>query len=509
MRNKKILKNILVLYMRQVFVVFVNLYAMRIVFNTLGIEDYGIYSVVAGFVTLLSFLPGTMASATQRFFSYALGQQDHATLKKTFSANWLLYAAIAVLAFIVLETMGLWYIREHLSIPPGRFAAAEILYHLTILSFVVSIFASPFIAILIAHEDMYIYAWISIAEAAMKLAAAILLTQLSHDKLELYGYLLLAVAVLNTALYLIICLRKYVECQFRIIYWDRQLAKNIIGFTGWTLFGQLTTVFRGQAITILINQFFSPATVAARAIAMTVAGQALIFSQHFNTGLYPPIIKTYAANQKTEMTGLVINGSKLTFFLMWVFALPMLLEMETILTLWLKTPPPEAVLFTQLALIESLILSLSLPLATAARAPGQMRRYELTLGSIQIAIFFCAWVALKAGYSAASVFIIAIVANVLMFKIRLLLVKSLVDIPLAPYYTKVFIPVSLIILLSTTTGMAANHWLPDTVQGSFGVVAICVTAASICMYFIGLDKHWRKKIQSMVTERLARARVAP
>lgn len=343
----------------------------------------------------------------------------------------------------------------------------------------------------------------------MKLAAAILLSQLSYDKLELYGYLLLAVAALNTTLYLIICLRKYVECQFRTIYWDKHLVRNIIGFTGWTLFGQLTTVFRGQAITVLINQFFSPATVAARAIAMTVAGQALVFSQHFNTGLYPPIIKTYATNQKTEMSGLVINGSKLTFFLMWVFALPMLLEMEAILALWLNIPPPEAVLFTQLALIESLILSVSLPLATAARAPGQMRRYELTLGTIQIAIFVCSWVALMAGYSAASVFIIAIVANVLMFKIRLLLVKSLVGIPLAPYYTKVFIPVSLIILLSTTAGMAANHWLPDTMAGSFGVVAVCVTAATVCMYFIGLDKHWRKRIQSMVTERLARVRVAP
>lgn len=505
-KNRKILKNTLALYVRQVLIVFVNLYVLRVVLTTLGVEDYGIYSVVAGFVTLLTFLPGTMASATQRFFSFALGQASHEKLKQIFSANWLLYAAISLIALLVFETIGLWFVKEHLSIPPERFAAALTLYHLTALSFIVSMFASPFMAIMIAHEDMHFYALLSIIEAMMKLVAAYLLLYITWDKLELYGQLILAVALINTAIYIIVCLRKYAECQFKKIYWNNSLVKEILGFTGWTLFGQVTTVFRNQAVTVLINQIFNPATVAARAVAMRVASQALVFSQHFNTGLYPPIIKTYAANQKDEMLSLVLNGSKLTFFLMWFFALPLLIEMETILKLWLKIPPPEAVLFTQLAIIESLILSLSLPLATAARAPGKMKFYELSLGIIQVGIFLVSWLILKAGCAPSSVFIVAIAANTLMFKVRLVIVKKLVQFPMAPYYKIVILPVSIVILVSFLSAAAIKHWMPDTLFYTALVVLMCMTISTASMYFIGLDRGWRKKMREMLASRVARLR---
>ncbi|ANG61158.1 polysaccharide biosynthesis protein [Marinobacterium aestuarii] len=502
MRNKKILQNTLALYARQVLIVLINLYALRVVLNALGIEDYGIYSVVAGFVTLLTFLPGSMASATQRFFSFAMGQENTEKLKQTFYMNWLLYAAISLVAFLVLQSIGLWFITEHLSIPSERSAAVVNLYHLVVFSFVASVFSSPFIAILIAHEDMHIYALISVIEAIMKLTAAVLLVYVEGDALELYGRFLLITGIVTTAAYITICLRKYAECQFTKVYWNKSLLKEIIGFTSWTLFGQLSTVFRNQAITVLVNQTFNPATVAARAIAITVANQALVFSQHLNTGLYPPIIKSYAANQKEDMFNLILNGSKLTFFLMWVFALPMLIEMETILTLWLKTPPPEAVLFTQLALVESLILSFSLPLATAARAPGKMMLYELTLGSIQLAIFFTSWFVLQDGYPASSVFIVAIIANLLMFKVRLLIVKKLVDLRLTPYYMKVLIPISLVTFFSAIPALALKNWLDKGLVASALVVLVSVAAATLCMYYLGLDKLWRSKTKEMVMRRV-------
>ena len=502
MRNKRILKNTLALYTRQVFIVLINLYSLRVVLNILGVKDYGVYSVVTGFVTLLTFLPGSMASATQRFFSFAMDQENTEKLKQTFCVNWLLYTAIALAAFIILQSIGLWFVTEQLSIPDERSAAAISLYHLVALSFVASVFSSPFIAILIAHEDMHLYALISAIEAILKLIAAVLLIYVEGDALELYGRFLLITAIITTAAYITICLKKYAECQFKKIYWSKTLLKEIIGFTSWTLFGQLSNVFRNQALTVLINQIFSPATVAARVIATTVASQALVFSQHLNTGMYPPIIKTYAANQKEDMFSLVLNGSKLTFFLMWVFALPMLIEMETILKLWLKIPPPEAVLFTQLALIESLIVSFSLPLATAARAPGKMKLYELSLGTIQLAIFIASWVVLKAGYPASSVFIVAIIANLLMFKVRLLLVKKLIDFPLAPYYLKVLIPITLVTILSSLPGIAINSWLPEGLVSSVLVIIVCMFSATLSMYFLGLDKYWRIKIMNVLTSRL-------
>lgn len=508
MSHQKILRNTLFLYLRQILIIGVNLYALRVVLTTLGVDDYGIFTVVGGFVTLMAFLPGTMAAATQRFFAFALGQQDQAKLNKTFSANWLLYALISLIILLGLETIGLWYVSAHLSIPQERITAAITLYHFTVAGFVLSVFSSPFMAILVAHEDMHLYAAISIIEAILKLAAAILLVYLPWDSLSLYGQLLLIVSALNTTLYVVACLKNYSECQFRRLYWDTALVREILGFTGWTLFGQLSTVFRNQAVTVLLNQFFNPATVAARAIATTVAGQTMVFAQNFNTGLYPAIIKAYAADQKKDMLALVTNGSKLTFFLMWVFALPLLIEMETILRLWLKTPPEPAVLFTRLAIVEALILSISLPIATAARAPGKMRLYELSLGCIQILIFLASWLALKAGCPAVSVFIVAIMANVLMFKVRLLIVNKLVGLPITPYYKQVVIPTGLVVLASSLPVIWLGEWLPSGFFFTLVLVVFSVILSTFCMYYLGLDRLWRERSREMLLRRLAKIRSA-
>lgn len=498
------MKNTLALYARQILILFVSLYSMRVVLNVLGVEEYGIYSVVGGVVALCSFLPGTMASATQRFFSFALGQNDKEKLNKTFSVNWILYGVIALIALVVLESIGLWFVNEHLKIPPEQFDAASTLYHLTVLTFIAGIFTSPFIAIMIAHEDMHIYAYLSICEVLMKLIVVFVLVYLPWNKLELYGCLLLWVSVVNAVIYITICLRKYPECQFRKVYWDKGLSREIIGFTGWTLFGQVTTVARNQAVTILLNQIFNPGVVAARSIATAVASQVNVFSNNFNTGLYPPIIKAYAAKDEEEMFSLIFSGSKLTFFLMWIFTLPMLLEMDTILRIWLKTPPVEAVIFTQLALIEALILSLSLPITTAARAPGKMKIYELSLGGVQIGIFLISWVVLKLGYAAYGIFVVAIVANLIMFMMRLLIVKKLIALPLILFFREVVLPVIGVILFSSLPLLLIKHCMPDGFMFTCLIIVMCFVVASITMYFVGLDENWRRKIRKLITNQIVR-----
>ncbi|QYO69951.1 hypothetical protein KTC41_12105 [Vibrio cholerae] len=506
MTNKRILKNIVTLYFRQIVIVLITLYSMRVVLNELGVEDFGIYSVVAGFVTLLAFLPGSMASATQRFFSFAMGKSDIVKLKQTFSVNLAMYACMALIAYALFQTIGLWYIQEHLKIPDGRFNAALELYHYVSLSFVFSIFTAPFIAILIAHEDMHLYAFLSVVDAILKLASAISLAYISYDLLAYYGLALLIISALLTFIYIIICIKKYSECQIRKLYWNTGILKEIIGFTVWTLLGQLSTVFRNQAVTVLVNQMFNPSTVAARAIALNVASQVGIFSNNLNTGLYPPIIKAYAANQKEEMLSLVFNGSKLTFFLMWVCALPMLLEMETILTLWLKTPPSEAIFFTQLAIVESLILAISMPLTTAARAPGKMALYEIILGAIQIAIFFVSWWFLKFGYSAEWVFYIAIAANIIMFKVRLLLVSYLTDLPVMAYYQRVVVPVLSVLVISSLSSILLLNNLPRNLGASLLVIIFSIGVSILTMYFLGLDKYWREKVVGVLTSKFLKSR---
>lgn len=492
--KKRIAKNTFMLYFRQILILLVSLYTVRVVLDVLGAEDYGIYNVVAGVVTMLSFLTGTMSSATQRFFSFALGQNDTEQLKKIFSVNIIIYVAITIISVLFLETVGLWFVNNHLVIPEDRFDAAVFIYHFAVLTFVVSILTSPFMAIIIAHEDMHIFAYLSIIEALLKLAIVFQLMFIDVDKLELYGVLLFIVAVINAILYISIALRKYEECQFKKLYWDKKLFKEINGFTGWTLFGQISTVGRNQGITVLVNQFFNPIVVASRSIALSIGNHIGVFANNFNTSLYPPIIKSYSSGNKNEMFTLIYSGSRLTFFLMWVISLPMILELEMIFSIWLKDTPTDAILFTQLTIVESLILSLSFPLTTAARAPGKMKTYELTLGIIQMLIFVVSWIVLRKGGPAYSVFLVAIIANILMFFVRLFIVRNLIGIPVKGFMTKVAFPVLGIAILSAIPTYLLQQLLPKGLIYSIIVIVFSILVISIAMYYLGLDRDMRRRI---------------
>ena len=501
-RNKRIAKNTLLLYFRMLITMGVSLYTVRIVLNTLGVEDYGLYSVVGGIVALLAFLPGTMASATQRFFSHALGQQDQKRLNRIFGVNTLVYIGISLLALFILKTGGAWFVENHLSVPDGRSEAVNQVFYIAGFTFAVTIFKSPFMAMIIAHEDMVIYAYMAIFDALLKLGIVFLLVQLPGDKIVVYSWLLLAVAIVDTLLYLIICFRKYSECSLRNIRWDGMLAKELAGFTGWTLFGALTTVARGAAVTILLNQYFSPVVIAARAIALNISTKSNMLSGQFNTSLYPPIIKAYSAGRREEMYSLVVNGSKATFFLMWILVLPLFIEMEALLTIWLKEPPEYAVIFAKLTLVEALILSISKPLATAARAPGRMALYESILGTLQFGILFVSWVLLKAGHGPESVFYVAIAVNLIMFCVRLLLVGHLTGLPVLRYLKETLVPVLGVVAVSITIPAAVAYYMPS---GAIYLVlslgtSVLINALTIC--FLGLPASMRKTVFAFASRKL-------
>lgn len=501
--NKRIAKNTLMLYIRQIVTLLVGLYTVRIVLDVLGVEDYGVYNAVAGVVAMLGFLTGSMASASQRFFSFALGQKDSEQVQKVFSVNFIIYLAIAVIAILLFETIGLWFINEKLAVPPERYDAARIIYHYAVFTFVVMIIRSPFMAMIIAHEDMQIYAYMSIVEALLKLGIVYLLMYIAYDKLVLYGSLVFIVSLLTTLIYISIALRKYREYKFKINKWDRNLFKEITDFTGWTMFGQLTSTLRSQAVTILLNQVFNPVVVAARAVAMNVSGQINVFANGFNTSLYPPIIKYYAAGDKNNMFSLLYHGSKMTFFLMWVLALPLFLEMEAVLGIWLKDVPQYAVLFTQLTIVESVVFSISMPLTTAARAPGRMKNYELILGTIQVLIFVVSWFVLKLGAAAYSVFVVAIIANAVMFFVRLFIVSGLTGLPKREFFTNVVIPVSGVSIVSFLLSYAVHTLLPDGIVYTLISILASVLFCLVSMYYLGLNKYWREKIKGMIVGKLS------
>lgn len=502
LNKKKIAKNTAVLYVRQILILLINLYIVRVVLDALGVVDFGVYSTVAGIVALCSFLSTSMASATQRFFSFAIGQNNQTRLNETFSVNIIIYFIIAIVSVILLETIGLYFVKGYLNVPSDRYEAMLVLYHFSVLTLVAVIFSSPFIAIIISHEEMNLYAYISIIDILAKLGVVLILNVFSGDKLIFYGVSLSIVSVLTTFLYIAVCYKKYQECQLRRFYWNRELFREIVNFTSWTLFGQLTTVVRNQAVTILLNQAFSPVVVASRAIAVNVASQVAVFSNNFNIGLYPSIIKTYATNDKKNMFSLIFVGSKLTFFLMWIFALPFLIKIEEVLSLWLTILPENAVLFTRLALIEALIMSISLPIATAARAPGKMKLYELTLGTMQIMIFIISWLVISMGAEAYYVFIVAIIMNMIMFVVRLLIVSYLVKLPVRMYVAQVVTPLFYVVSASSAVSYVLYLQLPKSIYFTFLMMFISLVTSFIFMYYFGLDKEWRGKIRNIVHDKI-------
>lgn len=501
-RNKRIAKNTLLLYLRMLVTLGVSLYTVRIVLNTLGVEDYGLYNVVAGVVALLSFLPGSMASATQRFFSHALGEQDQGKLNQIFGVNALIYLGIGVIALAVLNTGGIWFVENQLKVPEDRLDVLLSLFFITVFTFFLTILKSPFMAIIIAHEDMKIYAYMAIVNALLKLAAVFLLVYASGDKILVYGTLLLGVSFIDTMIYLIICFRKYTECQLKHIRWNSVLAKEVLGFTGWTLFGQLTTVARGAAITVLLNQYFSPVVVAARAIAVNISSQSNMLANQFNTSLYPPIIKAYASNEKKEMFSLITNGSKATFFLMWILALPIFLEMENILTLWLKDPPQYSVEFARLTLVEGLIFAISLPLTTAARAPGKMAAYESILGFLQFSIFVTSWMLLNAGFGPESVFIVAIFVNLLMFGIRLIIVGRLTGLPVISYLRQTLPPIIKVVLVSIALPLLFVNIFPSGLVYLAITILLTLAVTATSIFYLGLTFSVRQKVVTAISNKI-------
>lgn len=506
--KKRIAKNTLMLYFRQLLILFVSLYTVRIVLDELGIEDYGIYSAVSGLVAISSFLPGSLAQATQRFFSFALGSQDKKRLKQIFSINLVLYVTVALFAYAILQTIGLWFIETKLAIPSHRFEAAKILYSCASITFMIGIVTTPFTAMIMAHEDMTLFAYISILDVIMKMGVVFILQYFAWDKLELYAVLLLCVSLISFLTYMVICIFKYEECQFKKLYLNLNLLREMVGFIGWTLFGQISSVARTHAVTIILNQFFNPVVVAARALSVQVASQVDIFSSNFNASLYPPIVKSYAANDLEGMYGLITSGGKITFFLLWIFALPMMIKIEEILNVWLTSVPVDAVLFCQLALVESLIASISLPVAAAARAPGRMQAYELTLGSTQIAIFIVSLLVITHGAPPYSVFVVAILANIFMFVIRLYLVKKLIGFPVGKFLRQTVLPILAIVAVSGFPMFVLKELLPIGVYPSIFLIFSSILLSTVAMFFIGLDKAWQVKVINIVRSRLPKIHTA-
>jgi len=480
--HKRILRNTAMLYMRMLLAMVVTLYTSRVVLKVLGVEDFGIYHVVAGFVALLGFMQGAMTTATQRYFAFDLGESDGKDLSRIFNTSVMIHVLLALCVAVIAETIGYWFVSTQLTIPYERMTAALWAYHLAIISFMVSVVMVPFTAMLMAHERMGMFAAIGMLDVLLKLAAVILLQYIDGDKLMAYAWLLLAVNLVTLMLYAISNRRLFPQIRLRW-QWHSQQFRTMLSYTAWNTWGNLAAALSGQGSNVLLNIFFGPAVNAGRSVAMQANGALNNFVVNVQAAINPQIIKLYASGERAQMHSMVLYASKYNFFLLFTLALPVLLHTETLLSFWLLEVPPYAVIFLQLTIVASLIDSFSGPLMTSAQATGRIRLYQTVVGGVLLLNVPISFLFLYRGYPPETVLLISIGLSVVALVARLMIISPLIRLPMADFVTKVLMKA---VMVAAVAGIGAINLVPLEVDSTFMLLQGLVATGAISLIVIFL-----------------------
>lgn len=481
----------------------IGFYTVRVVLNTLGVEDYGIFNVVGGIIAMFSFLSGTMAGASQRFFAVEIGSENKIRLQQVFSLNIMIYWGIALVVLLLGETVGLWFLKIQMNIPPERMEAAFWVYQFSIFSFMASIITIPYYALITIREKMTVYAYISILESIFKLLIVYLLVIFSYDKLKLYAVLYFAVTVLISASYILYSKVKFQESRFHF-FWEKNLFKEIVHFAGWNLFGALAAVFRNQGTNILLNLFFNPAVNAARAISDYVFKAIHLFIHNFFTAIRPQILKSYAAGEKNGMMALVFQSSKFSYYLILVLSVPILIETPAILSIWLKELPEYVVLFTRLIVMNAVIESLANPFMVAVQATGKISKYQAVTGGILLLNLPVSYLFLRWGYPPQITMIISIVISVAAQISRILFMKGLLQMSIKNYLYRVIFPVFCVTILAVLPPIIMNLLFSQSIKRLCIVTAIAIISSFLAIYIIGLTKNEKNVIKQILYTKVFR-----
>ncbi len=503
--NKRIAKNTLLLYLRMLFMMGISLFTSRVVLNTLGVEDYGIYNVVGGVVAMFGFINNAMSSATTRYITYAIGKGDQDHLSTIFCTTLQIHTMIAGIVVLLGETIGLWFLYNKMQIPADRMYAAFWVLQCSLLSAVVMVISVPYNADIIAHEKMSAFAYISILEAVLKLAIVYVLVVFSFDKLILYAFLLLAVQLLIRFCYGHYCSKHYAETHYRHV-WDKALFKEMTGFAGWSMFGNLSAVLFTQGLNMLLNVFFGPVVNAARAVAVQVQNAIQQFVGNFQMALNPQITKTYAQNDLAGMHKLMFRSSRFSFFLLFFLSLPLLFETDFVLRVWLKTVPADTVVFLRIIICTSLIYSIANPLITANQATGKVRKYQAVCGTILLCILPTSYVLLRLGLPAYSVFIVHFFMEALAQIARMVMLRPLIGLRVRDYMRNVYARVLIVVAVSIVLPGVAYLHMEDNALRFFAIGFACVLSVASSAYFLGLSANERVFVKNKVEDVIGKFR---
>lgn len=407
--NKRIAKNTAMLYLRMAFSMIVSLYTSRIVLSTLGVEDFGIYGVVGGIVTLFDFLNASMSGCTSRFLTFELGKKNRKNLCDTFCTAMFVHITIAMLVFLVAEPVGIWFMHSKMQVPPVRMDAAQTVFHLSVLSMMVNVTQVPYNASIISHERMDVYAYVEMANVVLRLLIVYILQIGDYDKLILYAVLVFIVSLSTAMFYRIYCVRNFEECHIHRT-WRPDIFKRMLTFSGWDLYGNLSVTMRTQGVNMLLNMFFGPVMNAAASIATQVQGAVMAFAQNVTTAVRPQIIKRYAAGEMNSMVSLVRNAVKLNFLVILLITAPLVAELHYILNIWLGQAPPNAVVFCSFTLLFNFFSNLSFLLVTGIHATGKIFRPSFINGSLYLLVVPISYVSFKVGGAAWTSYLFNVLA---------------------------------------------------------------------------------------------------
>lgn len=492
--SQRIAKNTLFLYMRMLLTLCISLYTSRIVLDALGAENYGIYNVVGGFVTMFSVINGAMTAASQRFISFELGKGAAGNIKKVFCTSCAIHIVLALIILFAAETIGLWFLNTHMQFPAGRHGAANWVFQLSTLTFLVNVVSVPYNAAIIAYERMKAFAYVSIIEVVLKLVVCFLIVWTAFDKLIVYAVLLAMIAITIRIIYSIYCNRKLDGCRFDWTY-DKSIGKEMFSFASWNLIGSLAGVAREQGINVLLNLFFSVTVNAARGIAYQVLGAINGFVGNFQLAMNPQIVKSYSAHDTSYMFNVVFRGSKFSCMMLFCLSLPVIMEAPWILSVWLKQVPHYTDIFLMLAIVNAILDSLSGTLIAAMHASGKVRDYQIIVGCTSLLTLPVAYGVLKCGFPPYYAVIVGIVISFACLFARLILLRKTIGLSIRAFFYEVLVPVSLSILAALVLPVAALMTLRSGIIANCFIIALSFSSALVACYLLGFTQEERKFVK--------------
>lgn len=501
--NKRIAKNTIYLYMRMFVSLVVGLYTSRVTLAALGISDYGIYNVVGGIVTMFVFINYAMVNSTQRYITYEIGKGNWERLNKVFSTSINIHVLIALIIFVLSETIGLWFLYHKMVIPEERMNAALWIYQFSILTCMFNVLSAPYNALIIAHEKMNVFAYISLLEVGMKLAIVLLVSLYCRDRLILFGALLMAAAIVVRFIYSIYCHRHYIESKYKL-GWDKSLTLEMMKFASWNLMGNFAYVTYTQGLNIILNLFFSPVVNAARGVAVQVQTTIASFSYNIETAIKPQITKSYAQEDKQRLLTLMYASARLSFFALLLLSMPVFFEIDQLLNLWLVEVPQHSVNFVRLTILILLADSLTGPLLTAVQATGDVKRYQLTVSLLCLLILPCAYFSLIYFPIPELVFVVNLIIVLITQLVKLVVVCGKIRVSKRDYVKNVFFRAGVVLICSSIVVTPLRLFIDESIMRLFLVCLACVLTTLASIYLIGISSKERMAVNLKVADYLKR-----